>query len=105
MQQSSNGCRYSNSKTTLAFNDFRHGRKTWQTIVKTIRVAVSKGEVNRLRAVRGTDKKPAADKVSRAARVESRVFRAAREAAWAKKVVSRATAASSAVTEVSSIER
>ena len=46
MQQSSNGCRYSNSKTTLAFNDFTHGRKTWQTIVKNIRVAVSKAEIS-----------------------------------------------------------
>jgi hypothetical protein len=73
------------------------GGKTWQTIVKKIRVAVSKAEVNRLRAVRVGDKKPAAEKVSKAAKADRKVGRAANRLA-VKKVVSRATANSGAVT-------
>jgi NAD(P)-dependent dehydrogenase (short-subunit alcohol dehydrogenase family) len=42
------------------------GGKSWQTIVKRIRVAVSKVEVNRLQAVKVMDKKPAGDQVNKA---------------------------------------
>jgi 16S rRNA G527 N7-methylase RsmG len=73
--------------------------ESWQTIVKKIRVAVSRA-VNRLRAVKAMERKLVADKISRAA---SRVVRAANKVARAKKVVSRVTANFSAVIEVSQI--
>jgi hypothetical protein len=67
--------------------------ESWQTIVKKIRVAVSRA-VNRLRAVKAMERKLVAT---------SRVVRAANKVARAKKVVSRVTANFSAVIEVSQI--
>jgi hypothetical protein len=65
--------------------------ESWQTIVKKIRVAVS-----RLRAVKVMDKKLVADKVNRVAskvvRAASKAKRAANKVARAKRVASRATA-------------
>jgi hypothetical protein len=67
--------------------------KSWQTIVKKIRVVVSKVGVNRLRAVKAMDKRLAAGKVSKA---DSKVARVANKVVRTKKVVSRATANSDA---------
>lgn len=68
-------------KIELALQHFEQGKKkSWQTIVKKIRVGVSR-KVNRLRAVKVTDKRLAGDKVSKGANKVA-----------LKKVVSRATA-------------
>jgi hypothetical protein len=76
-----------------------HGRKkSWQTIVKRIRVAVSRVVAKRPRAVKAMDKIPAADKASR---VASKVASVAKVVA--KRVVSRATANFQRSEEVSSI--
>jgi len=93
---------FQTQKTECLFNTSnRGGKKSWQTIVKKIRVAVSRAVVNRLRAVKARDKRPAADKVSRAdskvARVDNRVANRVANKVAVKKVVSRATASPSAV--------
>ena len=62
------------------------GGRTWQTIVKEIRVAVSKVEVNRLQAVKVSEKVVA--KVSGAV---NKVVRATSKVVRAKKAVNRAT--------------
>jgi hypothetical protein len=69
---------------------FQTLEETWQTIVKKIRVAVSKAEVNRRRAVRVVHKRPAAKAASKVGTAASKL--------GVKKVVSRATANSGAVT-------
>jgi hypothetical protein len=70
---------------------FEHGRKRqWQTIVKKIRAAASR-EANKLRVVRVVNRKPAADKASRAdSKVASRIVKVDNRAV--RRVISRATA-------------
>jgi hypothetical protein len=79
-----------------------HGRKkSWQTIVKKIRVAVSRVGVKRPRAVKVMDRTPVAAKANKAdSKVASKVGRVAKVAV--KKVV-RATANFKGSDEVSSI--
>ena len=67
------------------------GKEQWQTIVRTIRVAASRAEVNKLRVVRAVNRKPAADKASKVAgKVASKVARVDNRAV--RRVISKATA-------------
>jgi hypothetical protein len=67
------------------------GKEQWQTIVKKIRAAASRAEVNKLRVVRVVNRKLAADKASRAdSKVASRVARVDNRAV--RRVISKATA-------------
>jgi hypothetical protein len=91
MQRGSHGIWFSNWKTGLEFQHFEHGRKeSWQTIVKKIRVAVSRVEVNRLQAVKVEKNKKAA--AGKGQQGDSKVVRVAGKVTRAKRVVSRATA-------------
>jgi len=63
------------------------GKEQWQTIVKKIRAAASRAEVNKLRVVRVVNRKPAVDKASKAASKVARVDNRA-----VRRVISKATA-------------
>ena len=66
------------------------GKEQWQTIGKKIRAAASRAEANKLRVVRVVNRKPAADKDSRA---DSKVARVARvDSRAVRRVISKATA-------------
>jgi len=70
------------------------GKEQWQTIVKKIRAAASRAEVNKLPVVRVANRKRAADKASKAAnkasKAANKVARVDNRAV--KRVISKATA-------------
>jgi len=70
------------------------GKEQWQTIVKKIRAAASRAEVNKLRVVRVANRKRAADKASKAAnkasKAANKVARVDNRAV--RRVISKATA-------------